>query len=244
MNGSFITKISTLLKKLVKQNNHTCVYCDREIFDERYFCQKCLQSLPFNDQNCCQICGRMCEDSVEICNECLQDRPLYHMAKSNFIYNTGMRKLLYQFKNGDRYLVDAFVPFVDFFLGSTLFDIDCITYVPMFYADEKQRGYNQAKVLATAIATRYNIPLAEDKLLKIRQTKKQKTLNKANRMHNLKESFAITDKNYFHNKKVLLVDDILTTGATSDTLTACLKENGCNTVYLYTIASVPLQKEN
>ena len=51
----------------------------------------------------------------------------------------------------------------------------------------------------------------------------------------------VVDREFFYGKKVLLVDDILTTGATSDSIVRCLKECGCGAVYLYTIASVPLQ---
>lgn len=236
-------KLKSKLQKLLEHPNYTCVCCGREIFDGSYFCPSCLKILPFNHNDCCQICGREVENAVEVCQECTQDRPLYTMAKSSFVYREEIVQLLYRFKNGDRFLADAFVAFADYFLASTIFAVDYLVYVPMFIEDEKRRGYNQAKVLAEAIAKRYALPIVEDKLLKIKKTPAQKSLKKAGRIQNLKDCFVVTDKNFFQGKKVLLIDDILTTGATSDILAKLLKENGCSQIYLYTIASVPLQKE-
>ena len=242
MKNNFISKVKAYCKKVFQSKNYTCVYCDREVFQGECFCQSCLKKLPFNDGQSCEICGRQVAEGVEICKECLQDRPLYTLAKSNFVYDENIGKLLYRFKNGDRYLVDAFAPFADFFFASGIFNVDCIVYVPMFFSDERRRGYNQAGVLATALGMRYNIPIVHDKIIKIKQTKMQKTLNKVNRMQNLKESVILVDKDYFLGKKVLIVDDVLTTGATSDTVAKCLKDGGCTAVYLYTIASVALQE--
>ena len=237
-----MTKVKIFLKKLFQQRNYCCVCCGREVFDEEDFCQHCLKSFPFNHKECCQICGRQVKEEVEICEECRQDRPIYTMAKSSFVYSDEIRKLLYRFKNGDRYLADAFAPFADYFLASEIFDVDYLVYVPMYTKDERRRGYNQAEYLAKAISARCNIPVASDKIIKIRQTMTQKSLKKSGRMQNLKESFVIVEKEFFEGKRILLIDDILTTGATSETITKVLKEGGCSKVYLYTIASVPLQK--
>lgn len=240
---NFISKMKDYYQKIFSKKNYTCDNCAREIFQGEGLCSYCLQKLPFNDGQCCQICGRAVAEGIEVCKQCLQDRPIYILAKSNFIYDAQIQKLLYRFKNGDRYLVNTFIPFADFFLASGIFDVDYIVYVPMFYRDERKRGYNQAAVLATALGKRYAIPVAHDKIIKIKHTVMQKTLNKVNRMQNLKESIMLIDKNFFRGKKVLLVDDILTTGATSDTIGKCLKEGGCIAVYLYTIASVSLQRD-
>lgn len=232
------------LQKFLEKPNYSCVCCDRDVFDGAYFCKSCLKRLPFNHQDCCQICGRQVENAVEVCQECAKDRPLYTMAKSSFVYSGEVVQMLYRFKNGDKFLADAFVSFADYFLASGIFTVDALVYVPMFLEDEKRRGYNQAKVLAQAIANRYSLTLVADTLLKVKKTPAQKSLKKFDRMQNLKDCFVVLEKDFFQGKKVLLIDDILTTGATSDILAKHLKESGCSHVYLYTIASVPMKKEN
>lgn len=112
---------------------------------------------------------------------------------------------------------------------------DCITYVPMFKKREKARGYNQARLLAQELAERVNCECVA-LLEKITYTKNQASLTRSERETNLVGTFAATCAS---PKSVLLVDDVMTTGATANECAKVLKKAGAKTVYVLTFASVP-----
>jgi ComF family protein len=105
---------------------------------------------------------------------------------------------------------------------SSHFDkIDLIVPVPMFWKKERQRGYNQAGVFAEGLAESMELPTSADSFLKIKETNSQTTKSRAERFENMREVFRIDKPEALANKHVLLVDDVITTGATIE---ACILE--------------------
>ena len=103
---------------------------------------------------------------------------------------------------------------------------------------ERARGYNQSRLLAEELARRCGLEFLAP-AVKQRETKAQKFLGRAERAENLKGCFHIHDRKGVRGRRILLVDDTLTTGATSDELASALLHAGAAAVYLVTVTSVP-----
>ena len=100
----------------------------------------------------------------------------------------------------------------------------------MFKKKEKQRGYNQAALLAADLSRMTGIPYSEEMLIRVRKTSPMKDLERKDRLRNLKEAFSIREP-LSSIYKVLLIDDIYTTGATMDECSLILKDSGAREVY-------------
>ena len=110
-------------------------------------------------------------------------------------------------------------------------DIDMISYIPSHRRKEAKRGYNQAELLATYIGKELSIEVSHNNLIKVRHTLDQNKLNKFERQGNLTGSFKVRDRNKFKNKRILLIDDIITTGATMEESSKELIKNEAKEVY-------------
>ncbi len=213
----------------------TCDLCGAEVFDGSRFCKRCLPTVHFNDGVTCPVCGRRTA-RPEICMECKSLAPRYKKAVSALIYSDGGARLVLKFKRGARYLKD--------YIGGLMAEkarklpqCDVITYVPITKKRKRERGYNQAELLAEAIGKELNLPVAAA-LEKKRETDDQKALTRKEREENLHACFAIADRAAVKGRRVLLVDDVLTTGATADEACRELQIAGAKEIYLVTAASV------
>lgn len=211
-----------------------CIVCGNEIFPNRYcICADC--SIESN-VNYCIRCGRHKVGTGDYCSDCSEFSVYFDEARSPANYEGEARKLVQRFKYGNApYLAK---PMSEYMLDTLLlsdWDIDCITFVPIHKKRRKQRGYNQAELLALSLAERVDIPCIP-LLEKTESTVNQARLNKAERMKNLHGTFAAAGKPPDH---VLLVDDVMTTGSTASECSKVLKRAGAKVVYLLTFASVP-----
>lgn len=228
----------SILQKLARglfPEHFTCELCGIEIFDGR-FCSDCLATLTFNGGCTCPVCGRKTPRDG-ICPECKALLPQYKKAVSALVYEGGALKLIYKFKDGRHgYLKDCFAELLDEKL-SDLPPFDAIAYIPMTAKSERKRGYNQSRLLAEAISERTEKPVVHA-LKKERETPVQKGLTRAERAKNLAGSFFVCDRPSVKGKRILLVDDVLTTGATADEVSKKLIAAGARSVCLATVCSV------
>lgn len=215
--------------------NFTCDLCGREIFDGGRFCADCASTVLFNDGDTCPVCGRKTA-LPELCLECKANAPKYEKAASAIVYEDGGQKLIYKFKNGGAYLKEYF--------GDLLADkcgqfegADGVCFVPMIKKDVRKRGYNQAELLAKALAARLDLPLLKGAVEKVKATEPQKSLTRAEREDNLKGCFR-ANKRLVKGKTLIVVDDVMTTGATAETVCAELLKRGAAKVYFASVASV------
>ena len=227
-------KIGKFIKESLFPLSFTCDSCGIETFDGN-LCPDCLKEMTFNDKITCPVCGRKAERQ-EICIECKAKPPLFEYGMSALIYDGTAIKLIHKFKNGDAYLKEYFADLIVAKLD-VLAPIDYIAYVPMTKKAERKRGYNQAKLLAESISKRINVPVC-DAIEKVKDTTAQKSLSGKDREKNLKNSFKAKSKDALLDKNILLIDDILTTGATADAVSSALFKAGAMKVFLATIASV------
>lgn len=216
----------------------TCDICGREVFGGERFCKTCKPTVIFNDGETCPVCGRKTRVS-ELCMECKSFAPSFDKAVSAFVYDGGVKKLVVGYKNGKSYLKEYFADRL-YEKCKAFTDIDCVCYIPMLPAAQRKRGYNQAQLLAAALSKRLGVPLLKDGLVKTKKTDQQKFLTKKERLLNLTGSMR-ADANLVKGKTILLVDDVLTTGATAEAATVELKRRGAVKVYFAAVASVELK---
>lgn len=219
----------------------TCDICGVETFDGN-LCPQCKKTVHFNCGAVCPECGRRTV-RPEICLECKEKPPLFKRGYSALVYDDGAQILISKFKNGNSYLKEYFA---DLLAAKDLPETDGIIFVPMTKKSERARGYNQGKLLAKSLSERLGVPVL-DAFEKIKETKSQKALGFKERKNNLEDSFKVKDGATVKDKTLLLVDDVLTTGATAEELTKIALRAGAKAVYLATVASVEykiIKKEN
>jgi len=122
------------------------------------------------------------------------------------------------------------------------FDInqfDVIIPIPLFVSRLRERGYNQSRLLAQEISQKYRISLSADNLTRIRNTEHQTLLSEKERWTNIVGAFRIKDPAKFFGKNILIIDDLLTTGATASEAALTLKNAGTKTVGILTLAITP-----
>ena len=223
-----------LIKEALFPPAFTCDACGIETFGAT-LCPECLKNTVFNNAAFCPICGRKTVHK-EICMECKAKPPLFESAISALVYEGTAITLIHKFKNGKAYLKDYFSDLIVQKLDE-LDKFDFITFVPMTKKAERKRGYNQSRLLADGISERTGVPVA-DIIEKIKDTGEQKRLSGKERTKNLEGSFKAKSSRALLDKTVLLVDDILTTGATADAVCRKLFTAGAKKVLLATVASV------
>lgn len=121
--------------------------------------------------------------------------------------------------------------------------IDMIVPTPMYRRDVRKRGFNQAELIANELGRRLNIAVRSDIVIKVRETLPQKTLDRNQRQVNLHGAFSLNSAEDVKERKVLLLDDVCTTGSTLAELTGLLKDNGAVEIWCAACCKTPDRKE-
>ena len=215
--------------------NITCDICGAETFDDGNLCPACRARVALNDGSTCPVCGRKTV-RAELCAECKAEAPRFKGAASALVYSDGGALLINKFKNG--------APYLKAYFGKLMAEkaehlpvCDFLTFVPVTKKRKKKRGYNQAELLAKEIGARLDLTV-KDVLEKRADTPDQKSLGRMERLENLKSSFKVKDRAAVKDKKVLVADDVLTTGATAEAVCERLLAAGAKEVYFVFAASV------
>lgn len=226
-----------------------CVYCHHFVGDERVliFCRSCWDAMPFITTPGCRCCGQPFSSEMVLrytpeflCGDCRASPPYFDRAVSATYYEGVAREAILQFKFHQKvglgkYLAHVLMTQIPSRLNIAAYDL--ILPVPLYRTHHKQRGYNQAAVLARYVAHHYNLPLASHNLLRIRQVKAQSQVKgRQARRDNVKNAFHIREPQAIHNQQVILVDDVLTTGATVNECAKTLKKAGARSVLVLTLS--------
>lgn len=220
--------------------DYTCDICGCETFGD-HLCPQCKETVTFNDGATCPVCGRRTETN-RLCLECKAHAPAYKKAVSAMVYGGGAVKLIHKFKNDGGYLKEYFADLLTAPCTKKFSDAQAVCFIPATRKSLKKRGYNQAELLAKSLGERMNLPVLGNALTKRRETEEQKTLSRREREKNLLGAFK-ADKKIVRGKILILVDDVLTTGATADAAVEALKKAGAERVYFATAASVEYREE-
>lgn len=214
---AFFSKLATAFEDALFPKDCTCDVCGAELIaDTRVrLCSHCVDTLPFVGEHICLYCGMPLKDESDYCNRCQYSRQEFSKNRAPLVYDGDVKRLIYAFKfNQKKYIAETLGALMaDEYLKRSM-DADIIVFVPMTKEEEKKRGYNQSELLANEVGKRLNMPVLPA-LVKIRSTSAQKELKGKDRATNLESAFAcVFDQ--VKNRRILLIDDIFTTGATAN----------------------------
>ena len=214
----------------------SCVLCN-SIAGEISLCDACQYDLPKIHSSCYQ-CGLPFEEKIAdiLCGQCQQSPPPIDYLISSLAYDYPVDYLVSQLKF-NRNL--AYAKILSKLLLETLQSQqdeqpELIIPVPLHKSRLRQRGFNQALEIARPIAKAFNIPMAKYAIKRAKQTKAQSLLNAAERKKNLHHSFSLTKP--INAKHVVIIDDVVTTGATVFELADVLKKSGVEKVGVWAVA--------
>lgn len=201
------------------------------------FPKKCIFCKKYGDIICLD-CFKRIEKYEKVNIVCLKNKSLDFLIYF-FKYEKLIRKLILEFKFLDRpILSEIFVKIIlknKKICGKFKF-YDIIIPVPMYKTKKKYRGYNQTELIASKIANNLGIYYSNKLLLKTSNTKRQSSLGFIDRVNNVKSAFEISNKEFISGKKIILIDDIYTTGATLNECAKTLKLAGAKEVIGVVIA--------
>ena len=217
-----------------------CVMCDNVIAYNQGICRKCLPLLkPIGGLRCTK-CGKPIEnEDEEYCFDCSRYTHHYTRGWPLLAYDDNVKKSIYRFKYGNRQRYSRFYgKAIAKHLGNIILRLraDAIIPVPLHKKKLRERGYNQAYLLAREMGKELSIPVIDDLVVRCRYTKPLKILGMQERQNNLKKAFKIA-KNDVKLKTIILVDDIYTTGSTIDEISKLLGEYGVENIYFVTLSA-------
>lgn len=206
-----------------------------------HICPACRELLPLVMSPRCTVCGVPFAGagSDHICGRCLKDPPCFDAACSQLLYEGAARDLLHRFKY--QYKTHLRRPLALLALEGLTEIIqrqqpDMIVPVPLHRSRLRSRGFNQAVLLGSVFSTRLKLPMLVDGLARIRWTEPQIELSADQRRSNVKGAFACTRPDSIAGKRILLLDDVMTTGSTVDECAKELKKAGASFVLAATVA--------
>ena len=217
-----------------------CPVCDNIVqpFGEK-ICLKCLPKLKPVTAPWCMRCGKkLSSQEQEFCRDCMRRPHKYNRARTLYEYSQVARSI-YRFKYGGRQeYADFFGEQMGELLGNFIKGVhpDVIVPVPLHRRKFRTRGYNQAACLAKALGRHLNLPVNEKLVKRVKNTAPMKLLNPTERQNNLKKAFIIGQNDVKLYDRIILVDDIYTTGTTLDEIASLLKAHGVSEVYCVTLS--------
>ena len=185
----------------------------------------------------CLRCGKQLLQGGMYCRECAEGEHVFVRGRSLYQYDS-CAEAIYRFKyGGRREYGDYFGQEIAVGLGDFIRGVspDALVPIPLHKKRFRKRGYNQAKALAVAVSRYTGVPVENNLLVRVKNTRPLKQLNPKERQNNLKKAFKLTE-NDVKLKTIVLIDDIYTSGSTVDEAARTLKAGGVKDVYVVTLA--------
>ena len=219
-----------LTQTLWYEEAHTCVFCG----DARgRICPTCITGLLHPELGRCKGCGKLILKEKTYCLDCEAGRgPKYLDQVTAWGHYTGELRGFIQkvkFEAHPIRILEIARPFANWAI-SQLPAVDGVVAVPMHAYRLAERGFNQAEVLASALHWELGLPIFEG-VERIEPTSSQILLSRQERLHNLKDAFAVKKPKCFEGRSVWLVDDVTTTGATLEAVAKVLRGSGIKAIF-------------
>jgi ComF family protein len=222
-----------------------CPLCQEIVIPkDKKACYTCVSKLQPIEEPCCKQCGKpIVEQEQEYCFDCVRQKHHYERGFAIYVYEGKIKKSLLDFKfQGKQEYAEFYVEQLIRYTGDKLhkLSLDLILPVPLHPRKQRVRGFNQAELLAQGLAEYLKIPVCCKLLQRTKYTVPQKKLDDKERLHNLEKAFAVNLEGTIYpeglqGKKILLVDDIYTTGSTIEACTKTLLRAGCAKVFFITV---------
>lgn len=210
-----------------------------------HLCESCLGAMTPIDSPLCPVCGvpHGTEGGIDhLCGSCLLARPPLDGARGALLYEGPIRELIHRHKYGRKVhlrrplallAIGQLTPFVSSVAP------DVMVPVPLHRSRLRERGFNQAVLMGAVLAREWRLPLLRDTLRRVRPTVAQVTLSASERHSNVRGAFAVASPERIAGRRVLLLDDVSTTGSTLAECARVLKGAGAAAVFAATVALAP-----
>lgn len=213
---------------------------------ELHLCEACLGAMTPITSPLCPRCGvpHGTEGGIDHpCGSCILTPPPFDAARGALLYVGPVQELIHRHKYGHkahlrRPLALLAIRHLTSFVQSV--SPDAMVPVPLHRIRLRERGFNQAVLMGDLLARQWRLPLLRDALRRVRPTVAQVTLSGQERRANVRGAFAVVDSDRVAGKRVLLLDDVATTGSTVAECARVLKGAGANAVFVATVAMAPL----
>ena len=216
-----------------------CYVCRRRLLvEEEILCGDCYSRIRVIAPPYCERCGKPVKDpSIKVCNNCIKEGHPCSYIRGVSPYDGIAEELIKILKYNKKEAISGV-------MGQLIVErikeeenykgVQVVVPVPLHPTRKRERGFNQAELLAKEIGKRLNIPLISDVLIRIRATPSQTKLSSKKRLENVKDAFSVNEKKLFDikDKTVLLIDDVFTTGATlNECARTLIKKGGVSEVF-------------
>lgn len=202
-----------------------------------FLCQSCQAALPRARPPRCPVCWQP-QRQGDPCGRCREERPAFQGARSPYLYQGAAREAVHALKYS--YLSALAQPMAQLMARyveeEEAIEADLVVAVPLYARRQRLRGYNQSVLLARELSRLCGLPLAERGLARRRNTPPQaRSADAEARKRNVADAF-IADGRWVEGRRVLLIDDVMTTGATVDACARALHEAGAASVWALSFA--------
>ncbi len=222
-----------------------CLLCGRVINSKNSVCVDCFEKITFITKPYCQHCGMPFISHIEqgenlLCVNCLTHKDNFRLCRAAIEYDEFSKKLLLDFKFADHIENKKIFAQWMYIAGKDIFTAgaDMIIPVPLHYTRLLNRKYNQSAILARELSVLTGIKTEYDVLKKVRHTLPQAKCNRDERKRNVKGAFAVSAPEKIKGKRIILTDDIFTTGSTLKECAKVLLKAGAKSVDALTVAKV------
>lgn len=223
-----------------------CGKCGKILECDSGLCSNCIEDIEFIREPYCQKCGQPFEflelhGGKMLCGNCLKNtRSLFRMSRSAFAYNQSSKSLITDFKFHDKTENAKLLALIMWVAGKDIFEagVDIIIPVPLHYARLIKRRYNQSALIGNELSRLSKISIDYTSLRRIKNTRPQVELSGHERQSNVRNVFNVINNKNIVGKRVLLIDDVLTTGATLKECAKTLKKAGAKSVDTLTAGRV------
>jgi ComF family protein len=224
-------------------NVQICLLCDEPAEAEMPICVACETDLPWLGDHC-QTCALPLLAAGLTCGECLLEPPAFEQVVVPWQYGFPVDSLITRFKHNAKWpfghlLVDVLGQYLQHRFDEGLPRPDALLPVPLANKRLRQRGFNQAAMLARWLSESLDLPCEETVLRRVKDTYAQQSLDAKSRKRNLRNAFDLMPDAQVKNRHLALVDDVLTTGATAQALARLLMNAGAARVDVYCLARTP-----
>ena len=225
------------------KNVQTCLLCDEPVEAQMPMCEACEIELPWLGSHC-QSCALPLAGDGLTCGDCVLEPPAFEQVAVPWLYGFPVDSLITRFKHNAKWpfghlLADVLGQYLQHRFDEDLLRPDVLLPVPLANKRLRQRGFNQAAMLARWLSVSLDLPCEEQVLRRVIDIDAQQDLDAKARKRNLRNAFALAPEAQVSGRHFALVDDVLTTGATAQALARLLINAGAARVDVYCLARTP-----